>query len=81
MIELNLSETLLARLETESKRRNLPIPDLIYEALTSYLEDDEPTKEEILANLRQGMLDALRGNVRPAHEVLDEIEADYADKS
>lgn len=36
--------------------------------------DKEPSKEEILAKIKRGMKQALRGEGRPAHEVLDEHE-------
>lgn len=51
-----------------------------WEAIEAYFED-ELSEEEILADFRQGMLEALSGKVRSAHEVLNEIEQDYADKS
>ena len=35
---------------------------------------DDPSDAEILESLRIGMLEALRGEGRPAYEVLDEID-------
>ena len=47
------------------------------------LDDDdlrEPTKEEILEDLRIALRDAIAGkNLRPAREVLDEIDRELAD--
>jgi predicted transcriptional regulator len=74
-LTLHLDDKMLERLQSEAKQRNVPLEALVSEALEFYFDDDdEPTKEEILEDIRQGMIDALTGNVRPAHEVLDEIE-------
>ena len=37
------------------------------------LEDDDPTTEEILENIRRSMKQALAGQTRPAREALAEI--------
>lgn len=42
----------------------------------NFEDDDEPTKEQILESIRIGMQQALAGDYRPVHEVLDEIERD-----
>ena len=39
----------------------------------------EPTKAEILADLRQAFKEALAGDLRPALEVLDEIDREIKD--
>ncbi len=41
--------------------------------------DAEPTKAEILADLRQAFQEALAGDLRPALEVLDEIDNEITD--
>ena len=46
---------------------------------TTALDDAEPTRAEILADLRQALKEALAGNVRPALEVLDEIDREFED--
>ena len=40
---------------------------------------DEETNDEILADLRQAFQEALAGNLRPALEVLDEIDNETTD--
>ena len=40
---------------------------------------DEETNDEILADLRQAFQEALAGNLRPALEVLDEIDNEITD--
>lgn len=45
----------------------------------NFEDDDEPTKEQILESIRMGMQQALAGDYRPAHEVLDEIEREDVD--
>ncbi|MDX2077094.1 MAG: hypothetical protein SFZ02_11730 [bacterium] len=42
-------------------------------------DDDEMTKEEVLNSLHQAMKEALAGNLRPAHEALEEIERELRD--
>jgi len=71
-IELNVSDQVLAYLKKEAGRRRIPIDVVISEVVEDYFED--PTDEQILASLKQGMQQALAGNVRSAHEVLDELE-------
>jgi hypothetical protein len=43
--------------------------------------DDEPTKEEILASIKRGFQQALRGEGRPALEVLDELDREVEDEA
>lgn len=43
------------------------------------ISDAEPTKAEILADLRQALKEALAGDLRPALEVLDEIDREIRD--
>ncbi len=71
-VQVTLTEESLARLQREVEARQLPLDVVVSEALEAYYE--EPTNEEILANIQQALKDALAGEVRPAHEVLDEIE-------
>lgn len=40
-------------------------------------DEDEPTKEEFLADFRQGTLDALAGRTRPADAVIEELRRKY----
>jgi hypothetical protein len=44
-------------------------------------DDDERSKEEILASIKRGFQQALRGEGRPALEVLDEIEREEDPKT
>jgi predicted transcriptional regulator len=84
MMELTvkLPDEVLERLQNEAERLNVPLDVVVNEALECYLEDDaEPTKAEILASLRISMQQALAGNVRPADEVLDEIEREALDNA
>ncbi len=55
------------------KRAAQPEPDV-----TVTDSHDEPTKEEILQNIRTGMQQALEGQTRPAREALDEIRRKIA---
>lgn len=81
---LQLSDEMLQRLRDEAQRLNMPLEAVINTAITHYFEEDEPDEAEILAGLRQAMIDALAGNVRPADEVLAELIEEFdpdADKS
>ena len=75
MIELTLTmpDDLIERLQDEAKRRHVTLDDVIRTAILHFFDEDEPTKAEILAGLREAMEDALAGRVLPAHEVLDEF--------
>ena len=74
---LKLPDEVLSRLESEAKRQQIPLNDLVREVIESYLDEDEPTKEELLADLRQSMIDALAGRTRPADEVIEELRRKY----
>ena len=71
-VKLNLSHEVLEYLENEAVRRQMPLDKLVSEVLEDYFDD--PGDEEILQSLGRGIKQALAGHVRPAHEVLDEIE-------
>ena len=74
---LNLSDEVMGYLQREAGHRNISLDDVLSDVVADYFDD--PTKEEILASLKRGMEQALAGNVRPAHEVLDEIEREMGD--
>ena len=61
---------------------NNPSPDTIQtvDEMTQ-IDAAEPTKSEILADLRQALKEALSGDLRPALEVLDEIDSEISDDS
>lgn len=71
-VTVKLPDDVLARLRDESERMNQSLDEMIQAAILYFLE--EPTEAEILASLRTGMQQALTGDYRPAHEVLDEID-------
>ena len=45
------------------------------------IDADEPTKAEILEDLRQGLKEALEGKGRPAREALAELRRKLADNA
>lgn len=71
-VKLHLSDHLLERLEAEAHDLNLPLDQVVTLAVEDFLEEE--SDEDILAGLRQGMLEALAGNTIPAEEVLAEIK-------
>ena len=44
-------------------------------------EEAEPTKAEVLADLQQAFQESLAGDLRPALEVLDEIDREITDNA
>lgn len=71
-IELSISDEVLEYLQNEAGRRSISLDVVVSEVIEDYFED--PTDEQILESLKRGMQQALAGDVRPAHEVLDELE-------
>jgi predicted transcriptional regulator len=76
-LKLSLPDELLATLQREAEERDLSLDEIVVDVLHDYF--DEPTKEDILMGIHQGMRDALMGNTRPAHEFLDELDQEIAD--
>ena len=73
-ITLNVSDELYAKLQAQAEQQSMALETYILSALSD-VADDEPTDEEILANLKQALLEAIRGDAgRSIHELLDELE-------
>lgn len=70
-VKLRLSDHLLERLEEEAHDLNLPLDQVVMLAVEDFLEDE--SDEDILAGIRQGMLEALAGNTMPAKQAIAEI--------
>ena len=77
-LTLKLPDHVRARWQHEAERLGVPLDTVVNAALERYFDEDEPTKDEILSNLRQAMKDAIAGNVRPAREVLAELREEIA---
>jgi predicted transcriptional regulator len=73
-VKLNLSDEVYQRLQSEAQRRHIPLDEVVSTVVEEYFEDEDLSDEEILESLRQAMKEALAGDVRPAREVLAEIE-------
>jgi len=85
-LTVQLPDDVLARIQDEANRLNVPVEAVVSTVLAQHFTDDDddypvedPTDEQILAMLREGIEQALAGNVRPAREVLDEIEREAVD--
>jgi predicted transcriptional regulator len=80
-VKLNISDDVLAQLQEQANSRNVSLDVVVSDVLADYFEEpfEDPTEEELVAHIRQGMREALAGNHRPAHEVLDEIERELSD--
>lgn len=79
-LKIQLSDESMARLEAEANRLGQPLHTLIQQVILDYLAE-EATDEAILSGLRRGMQQALSGNYRPAHEVLDELDQEMGDNA
>lgn len=71
-LDLDFSPQTLERLQTHATDLNLSLEQVITLAVEDFLEDD--SDEEILAGIRQGMLDALAGNTIPADQALADLK-------
>jgi predicted transcriptional regulator len=72
-VKLQLPDDVLTRLQTEAQRRQVPLEDVVRAALENYFDQDEPTRETIVENLREAMRDMLSGRIRPARSTLAEL--------
>ena len=76
-LKVSLADKIVACLQEEANNRRVSLDVVVGEVLADYF--DEPTETEILESLRIGMGQALAGDYRPAHEVLDEIDREVMD--
>jgi plasmid stability protein len=80
-LTIQLPDKLVQRLQDEAERQQVSVSELVQAILEQYLDDeDEPTKEEILADLRETFRQIFAGEEgRPIDEVLDEIRQELAE--
>lgn len=78
-LKLSVPDDILASLQNEAQRRNVSLDTVVSLLVADYFE--ESSDEEILASLRRSLAQALAGNVRPAHEALDELEREMGDNA
>lgn len=84
-IELKLSTDTIQRLHTEAARLQIPLNDLVREAIEDYLEVLEDTPEDtpdekIIADFKEAWHQAMTGQIFPIEqlfaELADEMEED-----
>jgi predicted transcriptional regulator len=75
-ITVNLSDDVLQKLQTQAKDRHMALEAYIEATLLDVvIKDDEPTKEDVLKAIREGIISVEQGDFgRPIHELLDELE-------
>lgn len=75
-ITIELPDDIIQKLQARTDDQQIALKDYILSALTeTVIDDDEPTKEDILNAIREGILSVMKGDFgRPAHEMLDELE-------
>lgn len=89
-LQLDFPEEELKRLELEADRLDISVPELMQVIIDEYFnvesddieEDDdyiEPTKEEILNNIRESLIDALAGRVVPYDEAMAELRKEFGE--
>lgn len=76
-LTLQLPEEVLNCLQREAERRHVQLDDVVLDAIRSYFNEDEPSQEELLDDLRQSMTDALAGRTHPAERLIDELRRKY----
>lgn len=81
-LTLQLPDDLLSRVRRKAESDQIPLDTLVRQAIEAYLDEEEaPTKESLLEDLRQSLRDALVGNTRPADEVIQELRQKYQGQS
>lgn len=77
-LTLQLPDDLLSRVRWKAEHDQIPLDTLVREAIEAYLDEEEqPTKESLLEDLRQSLCDVLVGATRPADEVIEELRQKY----
>ncbi|MCU0481065.1 MAG: hypothetical protein MUE54_07620 [Anaerolineae bacterium] len=79
-ITIELPDDVIQKLQARADSQQVALNEYIQSALTETIDDDEPTKEDVLNAIREGILSVMKGDFgRPAHEVLDELEDEVTD--
>lgn len=76
-VKLNISDEVITHLQRAAQKRNVSLDEVVSEVLTDYFE--EPTREELLAGLRQSLIDVATGNTQPADTLLAELKNELGD--
>ena len=79
-----LPPKMMERLQAEAERQQLPLPELVRDAIETYLEEieeifEDTPDEKILADLKEALGDALAGRTRPIEELFAEVDQEMAD--
>mgnify|MGYP005853106443 CR=1 FL=1 len=74
-LTIEISDELFSQLKALADDAQISVNHLVNKMIHASLldENDEPTDEEIIHDIRQSLKDELAGNVRPLGEVLDEL--------
>lgn len=78
-IELHLDEDTLQRLQWRAERDGTTLDETIRAAIETYFVYDDPPKAELLADLKQALIDAINGNTIPIDDVLREFDEEFPD--
>ncbi len=73
-LTIEISDELFSQLKALADDAQISVNHLVNNMIqASLLDDDEPTDEEIIHDIRQSLKDYVAGNFRPLGEVLDEL--------
>jgi hypothetical protein len=77
-LTINVTPEQRNKIETLAHERGYDAPDDYLLALVELDSDDETdlTKDEMLANLRQGLKEAMRGEFYPIETLWDDLDAE-----
>ncbi len=73
-LTIEISDETYAELKALADNSQMSVNHLVNHIIrANLLDDDEPTDEEIINDIRQSLKDYVAGNVRPLGDVLDEL--------
>lgn len=80
-LTIEISDETFSQLKALADDAQISVNHLVNNIIQSNLtDDDEPTDEEIIHDIRQSLKDYVAGNVRPLEDVLDELRREiFAD--
>jgi predicted transcriptional regulator len=78
-LTIQVPDTLLSRLQVLAQEQDLSLDAVVLEALESYADDDEATKEEIVQGIKENLKAALAGEGQDAFKVIAELRRELAD--
>lgn len=76
-ITINLSDSVMTKVQHEAQQLGIPVEEWMQTMIEDVLDDDTPD-EEILANFRTGMKEALSGQTMDWDETMNLLRQEFA---